>query len=126
MIALQPVGRLPDAGRRAPSRCLATAREKTMSDNKSCNAPRNSTRRDFLKTAAAGAALANLGIARMAHAAGSDLVRIGFVGCGGRGTGACRDALNTSQGPVKLVAMGDLFADRLERSLEGFSKIESL
>ena len=46
------------------------------------------------------------------HASSSDLIKIGFVGCGNRGTGACREALST-YGPVKLVAIGDLFADRI-------------
>lgn len=74
---------------------------------------------------AAGAAAVGLDIARGAHAAGSDTVRIGFIGCGNRGTGACREALSTA-GPVKLVAMGDLFSERLERSLKNLEKYEDL
>ena len=61
-----------------------------------------------------GSLAAGLDLGRVAHAAGSDVIKIGFVGCGNRGTGACREALSTS-GPVRLVAMGDLFADRLEQ-----------
>ncbi len=68
---------------------------------------------------------AQLNIARAAHAAGSDVLRIGFVGCGNRGTGACREALSVNA-PVKLVAMGDLFADRLEISLKNLEKYEDL
>jgi predicted dehydrogenase len=49
------------------------------------------------------------------RAAGSDEIRIGVIGCGGRGTGAVDDALSSSQG-VKLVAMGDMFQDRLTAS----------
>ncbi len=64
-------------------------------------------------------------IARSAHAAGSDTIRIGFVGCGNRGTGACREALST-KGPVKLVAMGDLFGPRLENSLKNLEKYDEL
>ena len=76
-------------------------------------------------TIAAGSLLAGLDVGRFAHAAGSDVVKIGFVGCGNRGTGACREALSTS-GPVQLVAMGDLFADRLEQSLENLLKYDEL
>ncbi len=66
-----------------------------------------------------GAALAaGLSIARGAHAAGSDLVKIALIGCGGRGTGAAINALNTKAN-VKLVAMADAFPDRLENSLRG-------
>ena len=61
-------------------------------------------------------------MARAAHAAGSDTIRLGFVGCGNRGTGACREALST-KGPVKLVAMGDLFAERLETSLKNLQQV---
>ncbi len=67
----------------------------------------------------------HLPIARGAHAAGGETIRIGFVGCGNRGTGACREALST-KAPVKLVAMGDLFAERLEASFENLWKYEEL
>ena len=79
----------------------------------------SSTRRDFMKTAttaALGAAIIPGGrVVAGGPVAGSDAIRIGLVGCGGRGTGAVEDALNSSQG-VTLVAMGDLFADRLVSS----------
>jgi myo-inositol 2-dehydrogenase/D-chiro-inositol 1-dehydrogenase len=64
-------------------------------------------------------------IARTAHGVGSDVLRIGFIGCGNRGTGACREALSV-KAPVRLVAMGDLFADRLEISLKNLEKYEEL
>ncbi len=54
-----------------------------------------------------------------------DLIRIALVGCGNRGSGACREALST-KAPVKLVAMGDLFASRLETSLKNLSKYDEL
>ncbi len=93
-----------------------------MSDNM-----RGSTsRRNFLKTsavAAAGAAVPlNLGIARNAHAAGSDIINVALVGCGGRGTGAAVDAISSASGPIRLVAMADTFEDRLKRSLKGIKK----
>jgi predicted dehydrogenase len=50
------------------------------------------------------------------HAAGSDLLRVGLVGCGDRGTGAASQAL-AADSNVQLVAMADAFEDRLERSL---------
>jgi len=74
------------------------------------------SRRDFLKRSAAVAAAAQLALGRTVHAAGSDELKIALIGCGGRGTGAAAQALNTA-GPVKLWAMADAFADRLELSL---------
>jgi predicted dehydrogenase len=50
-----------------------------------------------------------------AYARGSDTLRVGLVGCGGRGSGAANDCVQSSEG-VELVAMGDLFEDRLEES----------
>jgi predicted dehydrogenase len=74
---------------------------------------------------AAAAGAAGLALARSVHAAGGDMLRIGFVGCGNRGTGACREALST-RFPAKLVAVGDLFADRLEVSLKNLLKYDEL
>ncbi|HEY2892874.1 MAG TPA: Gfo/Idh/MocA family oxidoreductase, partial [Pirellulales bacterium] len=77
------------------------------------------SRREFLKnsTAAAvgGALLGNLALSRSAHAAGDDTIKIALIGCGGRGSGAAKQALST-QGPVKLIAMADVFQDRLDSS----------
>jgi len=59
----------------------------------------------------------SLGIgANKIFAAGSDKVRIGLIGCGGRGTHDATKCLNSSQN-VELVAMGDLFKDRIDRCL---------
>lgn len=73
------------------------------------------SRRDFLKGTAASAMLlgASLPFASGAWAQGSDVIKIGVVGCGGRGTGAVLNALEASPG-VKIVALGDLFQDRLD------------
>jgi len=74
------------------------------------------TRRDFLKTstaAASAAALSSLAVSRIAHAAGSDVIRIGMVGCGSRCPGAALNAMNVDPG-VRLVAMTDVFASRVE------------
>jgi predicted dehydrogenase len=64
----------------------------------------------------AAAATASLHLVTNAHAAGSDTLRIGLIGCGGRGTGAAEQALNADKN-TKLVAMADAFQDRLEESL---------
>ena len=75
------------------------------------------TRRTFVKSAAAaavGTAAAPFVIG--VHAGGSDAIRIGLIGCGGRGTGAAEDALTGAAG-VTVVAMGDAFRDRLDESL---------
>lgn len=74
------------------------------------------SRRNFVKSSAAAAAgLALLPTENFAWAAGSDVIRYGLVGCGGRGTGAAANAVEAAPG-VQLVAMGDLFEDRLDSS----------
>ena len=77
------------------------------------NLPRPN-RRAFLKASAGGAvALAGLNIARSAHAAGKQEIKIGMIGCGGRCSGAADESLQA--GPdVKLAALCDIFPDRLE------------
>src|SRR5205807_2177295 len=64
---------------------------------------------------AAASALAGVAIPHV-HAAGSSLIQVGLVGCGGRGTGAAGNALSSSGGPMKLVAMADVFENRLSDS----------
>jgi predicted dehydrogenase len=75
------------------------------------------TRRDFVKTAAAASVAAavpgNLGL----FAAGSDALRVGVIGCGGRGTSAAINCLNAAPG-VEIVALGDLVPDRVQSSLK--------
>jgi myo-inositol 2-dehydrogenase / D-chiro-inositol 1-dehydrogenase len=76
------------------------------------------SRRDFLKASSAAAVAAGtLGVARSAHAAGSDTIKIALVGCGGRGTGAAAQALNTKAN-VRLVALADAFRNRLDTSYQ--------
>ena len=77
------------------------------------------SRREFL--AASAAAAGTLASAAHVHAAGNDLLKVGLIGCGGRGTGAAREALLADKN-VKLVAMADAFADRLSESLAGLQK----
>jgi len=83
-----------------------------------------STRREFIKNTtkiAAASALAGVAIPHV-HAAGSDLIQVALIGCGGRGTGAAAQALSTKGGPIKLVAMADVFQDRLASSYENLKK----
>lgn len=84
-----------------------------------------STRRDFLKQSTAvavgGTLAASLGTARSLHAEGKNEIRVGLIGCGGRGSGAAADALHA--GPdIKLVAMADAFRDQLNHSREVLKK----
>jgi len=84
----------------------------------------NPTRRTFCKNTAlmAGGMLAMpLDIAAAAHVLGDDTIKIALVGCGGRGTGAASQALSTKEN-VKLVAMADVFQDRLDNCYEILSK----
>lgn len=74
-------------------------------------------RREFIKTSAiltGSVLLSNLPFAG-AYATGSDTIKIALIGCGNRGTGAAVQALSTKFN-VKLVAMADAFADRLDKS----------
>lgn len=80
----------------------------------------DSSRRDFLTTTAtaavAGATLERA-IAARSYAGEDHTIPIVLVGCGGRGTGAATQALST-KGPTRLVAMADVFEDRLKSSLD--------
>jgi predicted dehydrogenase len=76
------------------------------------------TRRDFLATAAAGSALAaGLSWTPAVHAAGSDAIRVGVIGCGVRGTQAAENVLSAAPG-VRVVALGDVFEDRLKAAAD--------
>jgi predicted dehydrogenase len=78
------------------------------------NKRRGLNRRDFMKASAVS--LAAMGIGSRVFAAGSDKIRVGLIGCGGRGEGAVKDCFSAARG-VELVAMGDLFRDRMEKCL---------
>ena len=85
---------------------------------------RPTTRRDFLRTSAALAgtvALGQLAMERSAHAAGSDVIRIGLIGCGGRGTEAAANAMNAGQ-DIRLVALADIFDERLQACRDQLKK----
>lgn len=68
--------------------------------------------RSTLAAATVGSLVGSVGL-RNAHAAGDDEIRVAMIGCGGRGTGAAIDALSVPGGNLKVVAMADVFPDRL-------------
>ncbi len=82
------------------------------------------SRRQFLKNTgriAAASALVGTAIPRV-HAAENNLIQVALIGCGGRGTGAAREALSTTSGPIKLVAMADVFERKLNSSYENLKR----
>jgi predicted dehydrogenase len=82
------------------------------------------SRRGFMKQTgriAGAAALAGAAIPRV-HAAEDNTIRLALIGCGGRGSGAAVNAFEATGGPVKLVAMADIFENRLNSSLKNLSK----
>src|SRR6476660_366701 len=85
------------------------------------------SRRKFLESSSAAAlgSLAALAVPNNVHAAGGEDLKVGLIGCGGRGSGAASQALKADS-KVKLWAMADAFADRLELSLNSLQKIEEV
>jgi len=82
------------------------------------------SRRKFLKDTGrvAGAAALVGTAARHVYAGEDNTIKLALVGCGGRGTGAVGQAMSVKNGPTKLIAMADVFEDRLARSHRGLSK----
>jgi len=70
------------------------------------------SRRDVLRTGAALAGALSTTAIPAVHAAGSDVIKVGVIGCGGRGTGAAENCAESSTG-VQIHALGDLFQDHL-------------
>jgi predicted dehydrogenase len=86
--------------------------------------PSNPSRRDLLKSAgtvAAASALAGVALPAV-HAQGSNAIQFALVGCGGRGTGAAQNALESPNGPTRLVAMADVFQNKLNNSHNTISR----
>jgi myo-inositol 2-dehydrogenase/D-chiro-inositol 1-dehydrogenase len=81
-------------------------------------------RRAFLKTSAASVA-ASAVVLPGAYAAGNEVLKVGLIGCGDRGTGAAKQAMRADP-KVKLVAMCDAFADRLDASHKNLSNIKDI
>jgi len=96
------------------------------SDTSSDKQPENSGRRDFLKKSSAvtlaGAAASSLSFPAIAKAEPyKGTIRVGLIGCGGRGSGAAKQALSADDN-VQLAAMADVFEGQLEGSLAGLKK----
>jgi hypothetical protein len=89
------------------------------------SSPQSASRRDFVKASAAAGVVATVSTAG-AFAAGNDSIKVGLIGCGGRGTGAVRNILQAEQvitgnaGKVEITAVGDVFRDRAEGAVRTF------
>ena len=86
--------------------------------------PATASRRDFLKRSGittSATALAAAAVPR-AFAAEDNTIKVALVGCGGRGTGAASNALSVPNGNTRLVAMADVFEDRLASSYGHFER----
>lgn len=86
------------------------------------------SRREFLKNTgrlAAASALAGVALPHV-HAAEDNTLQVALIGCGGRGGGAAANGLNTSKlGPVKLIAMADVFDYKLNGAYNALNKTHS-
>jgi len=82
------------------------------------------SRREFLKNTGRIAATSALaaGIVPKVYAAGNDTIKVALIGCGGRGTGAASNALSVKNGPIKLVAMADVFPRRVDNSYRNLAR----
>src|SRR5437879_12790656 len=83
-----------------------------------------SSRREFIKNTgkiAAASALAGVAIPHV-HAAENNTIQVALIGCGNRGAGAASDALSVKNGPIKLVAMADVFENRLKGSHDALKR----
>lgn len=80
-------------------------------------------RRKFIKTSSiiAGTAAVTMSPVSAVFAAGDDVIKVALIGCGGRGTGAAADALESGQN-IKIVAMADAFQDNLDTSLKNLKQ----
>ena len=94
-----------------------------MSNRPNVQPNQQRSRRDFLKTSSAAAMAGSLALAHGVHAGGGETLRVGLVGCGGRGTGAAANALNADPG-AKLVAMADVFDWRIDGSLAQITTVK--
>ena len=90
------------------------------------NAANDSTvsRRSVLKATASASAFAMTGAlgTNFAHAQGSTLIRVGLVGCGGRGNGAAKDCAGSNEN-VQIVALGDVFQERIDRAKKQLAEL---
>jgi myo-inositol 2-dehydrogenase / D-chiro-inositol 1-dehydrogenase len=92
---------------------------------KSATGKSQESRRSFISKSAAGAsALAGFSVLRNGYGANYDTIKIGVVGCGGRGTGAVRDAV-TAAPNVELVSMADIHQSQIEKSIARLKKFKT-
>lgn len=85
---------------------------------------KSTSRREFLANAGritAVSALAGVAVPHV-HAGESNTIQVALIGCGGRGTGAAANALSVKNGPIKLVAMSDVFQRKLDGSYKNLKK----
>ena len=82
------------------------------------------SRRELLKEAGrvAGASVLAASVVPRVHAGEDNTIRVALIGCGGRGTGAAFNALSVKNGPTKLVALADVFEDRLQSRYKHIKK----
>jgi predicted dehydrogenase len=89
----------------------------------SARAKAHTARREFLKHSGRVAAAATLaGTIPLVHAGENHTIQVALVGCGGRGSGAAANALSVKNGPIKLVAMADVFEHKLANSYRNLKR----
>jgi len=84
------------------------------------------SRREFLKDTGkitVTSAALTAGFIPHVHAAENNTIQVALVGCGGRGTGAASNAMSVKNGPIKLVALADVFEERVKRSYDNLIEI---
>jgi predicted dehydrogenase len=89
-----------------------------------------SNRREFLKTSAAAGAIVTASGANLFAAGGNDVIKVGLIGCGGRGTGAVRNLLdaerkiNGANMKVEITAVADVFKTKAEGAAKSFKALD--
>ena len=83
----------------------------------------NLNRKDFIKSSSilTGATIASVSPVSSVFAAGSDVIKVALIGCGGRGTGAAFDAMESGQN-LKIVALADAFQDAVDKAYDTLKK----
>ncbi len=84
------------------------------------------TRRDFLATGAVAATtISGFPFVRTSRAQSVKPLKVGLIGCGGRGTASLREALQAAPG-IRVTALADPFNDRIERCLKSLKDTRSM
>src|SRR5690242_3099990 len=92
--------------------------------NKDTTKKKSASRREFLKASTSAGAIL-LATGNYAFGQGTGKLRVGLIGCGGRGSGAAAQALNADSGAV-LTAMGDVTRSQIDRSMEAIKGVEAV